>query len=68
MDGRNLKLVCNIHLHCIFFFYGLPDIVDDVRFDKDEIWSKPTNLGGFLTFSCAFILFVGGGGGIFRTA
>ena len=57
MDGGNLQLVCNIHLHLIFFLYGLPDIVDDVRFDKDEIWSEPTNFGGFLT-SFAFILFV----------
>ena len=41
-----------------FFSYGLPDIMDDVRFDRNEICSESTNFCGFLTFSFSFISFV----------
>ena len=41
-----------------FFFYELPDIVDDVHFERNEICSESTNFCRFLTFSFAFISFV----------
>ena len=40
-----------------FYFFILPDIMDDVCFNRNEICSKSTNFCGFLTFSFVFITF-----------
>ena len=57
MGGGNLQLLCNVYLVCILFFcYGLPDIMNDVRYDKNQICSKSTIFCGFSTFSFAFIV------------
>ena len=57
MDHGDLQLVCNSHLNCIFFFfYGLPDIMNDICFNKNKICSESNNFCGFLTLHLLFVV------------
>ena len=59
MDVGNLLLILNINLVCILlFYYGLPDIMNNVRYDKNQICSESTNFCVFSTFIFASIAFV----------
>ena len=56
---ENLQLVCNFDLACFLVrHYGLPDVMYDVRYDKNQISSESTNYCRFLTFSFQLLRFL----------